>query len=746
MADDSYLDLVCVVEGDSDTFRVRVPFGSDVYELKKIIMEEGKLDPLGGVKTLKLRKVRLIRGSSPIMISEWTLSQVNIDMQPVGWSHFEINDNDENLTGWRTISTYWEKQPRRDHLQVVVQLPASPVVQAPVPVVETIVTVFEIELRRFCAKYWGKGDDGRKAIYQEAEVDIPPVDVDVDTDLASGPIAASTSYKYISLGSDYEHFFGRLASILVREEYYAMMDILQGIYDKEVQGVVVLGRPGIGKNSHYRRLVNSLAIAGKTTFLYFVLIERILAAKPSLLQLDPHVIFFVDGTLKVFSRGSLLDPGGHPGVWALVDSNANLSVPDPVFTGLHSSFFVVQASSPNTARYKSWKRQLSAKLVVMKEWSWEEIYITGSALSLHHLLILIFVFSRTQLRKWKFEENLQLTFKRYGGSARHCFDLARDSISTRGWEATLKSMDCVPELSAVELALRDDNCSAEHNQMLQTAPSQILTIIPDDYRQPLVNLATRHVADHFYEAILRNNAAKFWLYFNQFSSQPESRGTAGWLWEKHVLKTLRSQQGQILPMTPLVSRPPKKRRRNVQNVTIPFDVIVEHGGVDSVAQKLSTIIPFGRSVLFIPGAKNAATFDAFSITENRGVDLFQSTIAPGDHDLKPKGLDFIWDSVNAAMELLKEDTSRSNALSKLLPNHGPKWSLIFAVPAKMSGSWKHPRDVNFGGKNPKRAWDNYLAQYVMVVKETGTHIFIFDLFSSDIFPYRRTPRTLTAAR
>jgi hypothetical protein len=74
MADDSYLDLVCVVEGDSDTFRVRVPFGSDVYELKKIILEEGKLDPLGGVKALKLRKVRLTRGSSPIMVAEWTLS------------------------------------------------------------------------------------------------------------------------------------------------------------------------------------------------------------------------------------------------------------------------------------------------------------------------------------------------------------------------------------------------------------------------------------------------------------------------------------------------------------------------------------------------------------------------------------------------------------------------------------------------------------------------------------------------
>jgi len=189
-------------------------------------------------------------------------------MRPVGWSHFEINDNDEKLTEWQTISNYWEKQPRRDHLQVVVQLPASRVVQAPVvqapvvpaPVVPAPVTLFEIQLHHFCAQYWGKGDDGRKAIYQESEINIPPVDEsdDEDSDLASGsngPAAdVPISYKHIVLGSDYNEFFGKvMKSLLIREEYYAVKDFLEDIFSEKMQGVVVLGQPGIGKNSHYRR-------------------------------------------------------------------------------------------------------------------------------------------------------------------------------------------------------------------------------------------------------------------------------------------------------------------------------------------------------------------------------------------------------------------------------------------------------------------------------------------------------------
>jgi len=73
---DSCLELICVVEGDSELFSVQVSFGSQIFVLRELIREKRKWGALREIDAadLKLRKVRLIRGSSPIMIAEWTLS------------------------------------------------------------------------------------------------------------------------------------------------------------------------------------------------------------------------------------------------------------------------------------------------------------------------------------------------------------------------------------------------------------------------------------------------------------------------------------------------------------------------------------------------------------------------------------------------------------------------------------------------------------------------------------------------
>jgi hypothetical protein len=357
-------------------------------------------------------------------------------------------------------------------------------------------------------------------------------------------------------------------------------------------------------------------------------------------------------------------------------------------------------------------------------------------------------FHRTLLRRTKLEGNLALVFRRYGGSARHCFKLASTDASTDLHEESLRGLLLdLPDLNKILSALKGGvSSNLQHNKALEDTPSQILTVVPGNVRQPLLALVTRHVTKHFYRALNDKSAAEFWSYFNMFSSQPQSRASAGWLWERHVLRLLSSQVSVTLPSTSLISEPPlKKPRTTSRNITVPFDLIVMYGGVESLAKELSQYICSGRTVLFVPGASNEATFDAFLIANDR-VYLFQPTISP-DHDVKVKGLDFIWDSVNAAMKLLNNKSSEWTALSQLLPNRGPKWHLMFVVPVRVSDSWKYAQNINFGGKKPKRAWDGYLAQSVIVLedKDPGTHIFIFNLFSSDIC-LCRTPRTLPAAR
>jgi hypothetical protein len=148
----------------------------------------------------------------------------------------------------KSITTYWNKQPLEDCIHVVVRRPDS-------------TSPLEIQLRILCARYWGKGDDGRKVIYQEAEITIPPVDEsdDEDTDLASGsngPATGTFTYKFkcASLGPGFESFFGTNATgMLIREEYYGVMDCLRHLFDRQLRGAVVLGQPGIGKNLNYPR-------------------------------------------------------------------------------------------------------------------------------------------------------------------------------------------------------------------------------------------------------------------------------------------------------------------------------------------------------------------------------------------------------------------------------------------------------------------------------------------------------------
>jgi hypothetical protein len=131
------------------------------------------------------------------------------------------------------------------------------------------------------------------------------------------------------------------------------------------------------------------SITGKSMFLYFILIERILNGQPTAFQGAFSRAFLMLGKhdVRVYPSHVWLDPSGFPGLWALVDFNAGLVQPRHEFTDSRSKFFVVQASPPQPARWKACGKNLSASIAVMNLWSWEEIYIGGSARLDHHLVL-----------------------------------------------------------------------------------------------------------------------------------------------------------------------------------------------------------------------------------------------------------------------------------------------------------------------------------------------------------------------
>jgi hypothetical protein len=269
--------------------------------------------------------------------------------------------------------------------------------------------------------------------------------------------------------------------------------------------------------------------------------------------------------------------------------------------------------------------------------------------------------------------------------------------------------------------LHKGSLSHPFNETLNVS-SQLISICPDGNRRPVVMLVSKHIALLLYEVVLRHDYQKFWQYFNQFWQVSRSHGAAGWLWEAHAIHRVlggsdASESHSLIALTQPHSDP--------LPVELPFRKIRHYGDVKSLARLLAEIVPSlrkGDSCLFVPGASNQTTSDAFAVSAALDVSLFQAAVAEdGKHSLKVKGFDFIWDAVAEATKL-----TESALLRSLLPTKAQKWALIFVVPQRVSCHWIRPQSIDFGGVQPKRAWDDYIEQYdnieqyVMALDDNGS--------------------------
>jgi hypothetical protein len=133
----------------------------------------------------------------------------------------------------------------------------------------------------FCERYWGKGDAGREEIYQTYELLVPYHDdilqdptqsgtdhaqdscgesshtqdievADRPYDITATASSMKTTYKTLSIGSDFENFFGDLYdTILVRDEHVQLVQYLGRLQAEGAYQAVIAGRPGIGWQPFY---------------------------------------------------------------------------------------------------------------------------------------------------------------------------------------------------------------------------------------------------------------------------------------------------------------------------------------------------------------------------------------------------------------------------------------------------------------------------------------------------------------
>ena len=279
---------------------------------------------------------------------------------------------------------------------------------------------------------------------------------------------------------------------------------------------------------------------------------------------------------------------------------------------------------------------------------------------------------------------------------------------------SLKSIDAFNQGDAVSL----------QNEELLEVSSQWLAITPDGDRQPLITLASKYIAGIIYDTISKNNAEQFWEYFNRFWSVKQSRASAGWMWESRVISEELGRAGNAA--TPLErlsiigdhSDPPSaKRQRTVPDqICLPFSHTFDYENEASLADALVrfTDLP-QKAALFLPGSRNQATFDAFSISEDWVITLFQPTISQ-THSIKVSGLEFIWDALTEAKKFVKGQAAAM--IQGLYPTEKKNWRLVFCVPQRVKTDWNHCQAINYKGKQRKRPWEKYIEQFVVAFKDT----------------------------
>ncbi|EIM82488.1 uncharacterized protein STEHIDRAFT_171389 [Stereum hirsutum FP-91666 SS1] len=190
----------------------------------------------------------------------------------------------------------------------------------------------------FYDKAWGKQWPYHEGIIRGADVE------------PAGTIASipGDEFKYVcfegvgGIAKTLQSSMSLRDNLVERTEYRTLCGMLKA---KESAGFVVTGHPGIGK----------------TTFLLYLLLHRLQNRCPTAIQLDPNFYFIFDTFGAKLNHIEERDPRLER-CWALADSNALVEQPCPSFQILAKC--VVQTSSPNSKRWKSWITQKQGMCIV----------------------------------------------------------------------------------------------------------------------------------------------------------------------------------------------------------------------------------------------------------------------------------------------------------------------------------------------------------------------------------------------
>ncbi|KAF9236136.1 hypothetical protein BU15DRAFT_50502 [Melanogaster broomeanus] len=288
--------------------------------------------------------------------------------------------------------------------------------------------------------------------------------------------------------------------MIPREEYRLAMEALEG--EKYLRGAVVLGQPGIGK----------------TFFLIYALIERLRKKQSTAFQYFPDVyLLFTETGVTAYATNDAEPLVSRHGIWALADSNADTIQPADAFR--RPKIRTIQAASPDTKRWKEWRKQHKARVYIMDNWTKGELsaLATLSGLDIERMLNLA---------------------EQWGPSPRPLLEIGSDEEIESGFQQHIdaSASDFVWNARQVMSSLRLLDLP-----LGKTGPSSLIFIRPrrDEskrvYRtQCEVYVPTTTIKHSIARALLKQDVAIRTQFFSATSSHAAMRSTAGYIFEQWV--------------------------------------------------------------------------------------------------------------------------------------------------------------------------------------------------------------------
>lgn len=255
------------------------------------------------------------------------------------------------------------------------------------------------QLQDLCKFYWNKGDEGRCKVIQNQVFQIPrlqddyyrkarePDSMDSALEMSEDEWLAkqdTVPAQVISLpGYDGLILDSVLRGIYIRKDYTTLLRRLEEMPEQKERGAIIIGTPGIGEQqSSSSELIQSSSLhhrPGKTLFLVYLLIERVLAGKKTIFQSSSKNLVLLDGGTVTEYVNEDFEANKHMDAWALLDAGEEIYLPHDPPIALNSGNanlpFIVLATSPQPAKWRRYFKYLHAEILASDLWSWNEMFI-----------------------------------------------------------------------------------------------------------------------------------------------------------------------------------------------------------------------------------------------------------------------------------------------------------------------------------------------------------------------------------